>query len=103
MNDTVIAFLLTIAAGFVVLSVAGVLAEWWERRRRRDQNPTRVTPPSAVSASLPLVPLDAERQRRAFAWLQADLKAETMHAAKVEATLARLGVRTDDDPRRSQR
>lgn len=101
--DNLIAVVLMCGLFFLALCVAGLVAEWWERRRRREQDPARVTPPSALPASPPLGTLDAEHQRRAFAWLQADLKAETMHQAKVEATLERLGVRTDEDTRRSQR
>ena len=67
-------------------------------------SPTRPLPPAGRPSSS-LATMEAERQRKAFAWLQADLMAEARHEAKVAATLKELKVWTADEvePRRSAR
>lgn len=90
-------------ASLIVLGLLGAWFDWLGRRRRREQHPPETTSPSALPTSLPLSSQvgmssrEAERRRRAYAHIMADLKSETAFAAKVEAGLKELKVWTADD------
>ena len=101
MSDLLVVFLLIVGAGFMLLALLGMAERAVRMVRRRRHSPTAGVTPSATS-SAPLS--QAERQRRAFARIMADLKAEAEHAERMRDSLASLNVYTADElPRRSQR
>ncbi|MCC7132452.1 MAG: hypothetical protein IT352_07405 [Gemmatimonadales bacterium] len=98
MMELLVVFLMLVGAGFIALAVAAGLEK--AVRRRRHSPTAGVTPLATSSAPLS----QAERQRRAFARIMADLKAEAEHAERMRDSLASLNVYTADElPRRSQR
>ena len=97
--STLLIWAIAMLGVFAFLWATELVIDWLGRRRRRDPHPTRVTPPSAVSTSLPLATREEERQRVASAGACAerdekDMRREARYLARASRETVRPGGNT---------